>query len=78
MKKSETTYQYKKIKNVKQSGKIQYQDCYKNSHIILEHVHYDGTPEGARFKKVSREYLKNIFCKNATTFTFENYVNNLK
>ena len=29
-------------------------------------------------KQVSMEYLKKIFCKNATTFTFEKYVKNLK
>ena len=40
--------------------------------------HYDGTSEGARRKQVSRAYLKNIFYKNETTFTFDKYVTKLK
>ena len=41
-------------------------------------AHYDGTSEGARRKQVARADLKKIFYKNETTFTFENYVTNLK
>ena len=41
-------------------------------------AHYYGTPEGAWRKKVDRAYLKRIFYKNETTFTFENYVTKLK
>ena len=40
--------------------------------------HCDGTSEGERRKQVSREYLKKIFYKNETTFTFEKYVTKLK
>ena len=41
-------------------------------------AHYDGTPEGAQRKKVSRSDLKKGFYKNENTFTFEKYVAKIK
>ena len=41
-------------------------------------AHYDGTPEGALQKQVSRKYPKKTFYKIGTTFKFEKHVTKLK
>ena len=41
-------------------------------------ANYDGNPEGAQRKKVSRYDLKKIFYNNETPFIFEKYVTELK
>ena len=40
--------------------------------------HYCSTSEGARRKKVSRAVIRNILCKNKTTFIFEKYITKLE
>ena len=42
------------------------------------HAQYDVRSEGAWRNQVSIAYLKRIFYKNETTFTFEKYVNVMK
>ena len=40
--------------------------------------HYDGKSDGERRKQVSKDNLKRSFYGNETTFSFNNYVTNMK